>query len=133
MNVESFVVQGQAELRLFYSPYFNTEAELETFLFDALDYENGSLEKRQMLYQVQRFVSLANDIDKLRPGRDCLRMLFIKICLESLCSLSRSVLHFTRNLSILSPSTLHPSNEMIPREPTGMVSKLRFSSRFTMK
>lgn len=88
MNVESFVVQGQAELRLFYSPYFNTEAELETFLFDALDYENGSLEKRQMLYQVQRFVSLANDIDKLRPGRDCLRMLFIKICLESLCSLS---------------------------------------------
>ena len=88
MNVESFVVQGQAELRLFYSPYFNTQAALEIFLFDALDYEKGSLEKRQMLYQVQRFVSLANDIDKLRPGRDCLRMLFIKICLESLCSLS---------------------------------------------
>ena len=88
MNVESFIVQGQTELRLFYSPYFNTQAELEIFLFDALDYEKGSLEKRQMLYQVQRFVSLANDIDKLRPGRDCLRMLFIKICLESLCSLS---------------------------------------------
>ena len=88
MNVESFIVQGQTELRLFYSPYFNTQAELEIFLFDALDYEKGSLEKRQMLYQVQRFVSLASDIDQLRPGRDCLRMLFIKICLESLCSLS---------------------------------------------
>lgn len=86
--IESFITQGQAELRSFYNPYFNTDAELESFLFDALDYENGSLSKRQMLYQVQRFVSLANDIDKLRSGRDCLRMLFIKICLESLCSLS---------------------------------------------
>lgn len=88
MYLESFITQGQAELKSFYHPYFNTDAELEAFLFDALDYENGSLVKRQMLYQVQRFVSLANDIDKLRPGRDCLRMLFIKICLESLCSLS---------------------------------------------
>lgn len=88
MNLESFITQGQAELKSFYGPHFDTETELETFLFDALDYENGSLSRRQMLYQVQRFVSLANDIDKLRPGRDCLRMLFIKICLESLCSLS---------------------------------------------
>jgi len=88
MNMESFVAQGQTELRSFYSPYFDTQTELENFLFDALDYEKGSLEKRQMLYQVQRFVTLANDIDKLRPGRDCLRMLFVKICLESLCSLS---------------------------------------------
>ncbi|MBE6933027.1 MAG: hypothetical protein E7464_06590 [Ruminococcaceae bacterium] len=86
--IESFISKGQAELKAFYNPYFNTDTELEAFLFDALDYENGSISKRQMLYQVQRFVSLANDIDKLRPGRDCLRMLFIKICLESLCSLS---------------------------------------------
>lgn len=86
--LEDFVAQGQAELKCFYRPYFKTDADLEGFLFDALDYQNGSLAKRQMLYQVQRFVSLANDIDKLRPGRDCLRMLFIKICLESMCSLS---------------------------------------------
>lgn len=91
MMFDAFIERGQEELKSFYKPYFNTDTDLEAFLFDALDYENGSPTKRQMLYQVQRFVSLANDIEKLRPGRDCLRMLFIKICLESLCSLSGDI------------------------------------------
>lgn len=88
MDKQTFINQHKAELISFYAPYFDKVEELESFVSDALDYKNGCLAKRQMLYQVQRFVSLANDIDKLRPGRDCLRMLFIKICLESLCSLS---------------------------------------------
>lgn len=88
MDEKSFIKKHHEELKSFYAPYFTAESELDDFTSDAFDYENGSLPKRQMLYQVQRFVSLANDIDKLRPGRDCLRMLFIKICLESLCSLS---------------------------------------------
>ena len=88
MDGQSLISQHQAELTSFYAPYFDTDEELTAFVSDAFDYENGCLTKRQMLYQVQRFVTLANDIDKLRPGRDCLRMLFIKICLESLCSLS---------------------------------------------
>lgn len=88
MDGHTFINQHRAELISFYAPYFNKDEELSTFVSDAFDYENGCLAKRQMLYQVQRFVSLANDIDKLRPGRDCLRMLFIRICLESLCSLS---------------------------------------------
>ena len=88
MDGQDFINQHRAELISFYAPYFDADEELNSFVSDAFDYENGCLAKRQMLYQVQRFVSLANDIDKLRPGRDCLRMLFIKICLESLCSLS---------------------------------------------
>ena len=88
MDGHTFINQHRAELISFYAPYFNQDEELSAFVSDAFDYENGCLAKRQMLYQVQRFVSLANDIDKLRPGLDCLRMLFIKICLESLCSLS---------------------------------------------
>lgn len=88
MDWQDFINRHQAELISFYAPYFDADEELNSFVSDAFDYENGCLTKRQMLYQVQRFVSLANDIDKLRPGRDCLRMLFIKICLESLCSLS---------------------------------------------
>lgn len=88
MDENSYIKKHQEKLKSFYAPYFTMEADLDDFVSDAFDYENGSLPKRQMLYQVQRFVSLANDIDKLRPGRDCLRMLFIKICLESLCSLS---------------------------------------------
>ena len=88
MDGQDFISQRRAELISFYAPYFDADEELNSFVSDAFDYENGCLAKRQMLYQVQRFVSLANDIEKLRPGRDCLRMLFIKICLESLCSLS---------------------------------------------
>lgn len=88
MDENSYIKKHQEKIKSFYAPYFAMEADLDDFVSDAFDYENGSLPKRQMLYQVQRFVSLANDIDKLRPGRDCLRMLFIKICLESLCSLS---------------------------------------------
>ena len=41
-----------------------------------------------MLFQVQRFVTLATEIDKIRPARDGLRMLFLKCCMESLAKLS---------------------------------------------
>ena len=49
---------------------------------------NGSLTKRQILYQTQRFVSLANNIEKISPNSDGLKILFLRICLESLQSLS---------------------------------------------
>ena len=41
-----------------------------------------------MLYQIQRFVSLANNIEKISPASDGLKILFLRICLESLQSLS---------------------------------------------
>ena len=66
MVEKSFITKHQEELKSFYAPYFTKESDLDSFVSDAFDYENGSLTKRQMLYQVQRFVSLANDIDKLR-------------------------------------------------------------------
>jgi hypothetical protein len=40
------------------------------------------------IFQVQRFVTLANEIDKIRPARDGLRILFLKCCMESLATLS---------------------------------------------
>ena len=88
MSSETFLDKHKAVLDSFYAPYFDTEAELQYFLIDAFDLENGSLVRRQMINQVQRFISLADDIEKLRPWRDGLRVLFIKICLESLHSLS---------------------------------------------
>ena len=49
-----------------------------------------------------------------------------------MCSLSRSLRHLTRYLSIRSDRGLQPSSAMIPREPAGMVSKFLFSSRLPM-
>lgn len=80
--------ESQKELEKFYAPYFDSQEKLRDFLLDAFDYENGSLYRRQALFQVQRFVSLANDIDKIRPNRDSLRILFLKFGLDALCSLS---------------------------------------------
>ena len=80
----------QKELEDFLHPHFESTDALMNFLSDAFDYENGSITKRQMLFQIQRFVSLANNIEKISPHSDGLKILFLKICLESLQSLSNS-------------------------------------------
>ncbi len=76
------------ELKEFYSPYFPTSEELDVFIDKALQLDWDNRKPRQMLFQVQRFVSLATEIDKIRPERDGLRMLFLKCCMESLAKLS---------------------------------------------
>lgn len=76
------------ELKEFYAPYFSDKSELDAFFDYVFQYDWNERKPRQMLSQVQRFVSLANDIDKIRPARDGLRMLFIRCCLESLANLS---------------------------------------------
>lgn len=88
MDKYNFIKDSKRELEAFYARFFDSDDELQTFLSDAFDYENGSLARRQALFQVQRFISLANDIDKIRPGRDPLRILFLKIGLDALCTLS---------------------------------------------
>ena len=88
MDEQKIIQEAQKELELFYSPYFDSDTDLQNFLSGIFDYENGSLKKRQMIFQVQRFVSLANDIDKIRPARDPLRVLFLKIGLDALSSLA---------------------------------------------
>ncbi|MCH5314702.1 MAG: hypothetical protein J1E81_02220 [Eubacterium sp.] len=89
MGEYDFIKNGKKELEAFYGQYFDSMEELQNFLLDAFDYESGSLSRRQALFQVQRFVSLANDIDRIRPARDSLRVLFLKFGLDSLCSLSK--------------------------------------------
>ncbi|MCH5279496.1 MAG: hypothetical protein J1E60_06865 [Christensenellaceae bacterium] len=78
----------QKELEDFLRPHFESSDALADYLSDVFDYENGSIVKRQMLFQTKRFVSLANNIEKIVPFCDGLRLLFLKICLESLHSLS---------------------------------------------
>ncbi|MBQ7338852.1 MAG: hypothetical protein IJW40_10440 [Clostridia bacterium] len=76
------------ELKEFYSPYFPTLEEVDIFINKAIQLDWDDRKPRQMLFQVQRFVSLATEIDKIRPERDGLRMLFLKCCMESLAKLS---------------------------------------------
>ena len=76
------------ETKEFYSLYFPTSEELDVFIDKALQLDWDDRNPRQMLFQVQRFVSLATEIDNIRPARDGLRMLFLKCCMESLAKLS---------------------------------------------
>ena len=76
------------EIRSFYSPYFKDSKGLEDFIRRVSEYDWDERKPRQMMFQVQRFVSLATEIDKIRPSRDGLRALFFKCCMESLAKLS---------------------------------------------
>ena len=74
----------QKQLEDFLRPHFESSDALTNFLSDVFDYENGSVTKRQMLYKVQKFVSLANNIEIISPNSDGLKILFLVICIDSL-------------------------------------------------
>ena len=76
------------EIKEFYKPYFDSMQEVEKFIKNTFKLDWDDRKPRQMIFQVQRFVTLANEIDKIRPARDGLRILFLKCCMESLATLS---------------------------------------------
>lgn len=82
------------EMEEFYQNYFLSEDEMNQFFYEVFEFEKkteddeSSKIPRRMMNYVHRYVSLATDIDKIRPGKDGLRVLFIKICMESLSKIS---------------------------------------------
>ena len=76
------------ELKEFYAPYFPDSDSLDVFINRVFKSDWDDRKPRRMLFQVQRFVTLATDINKIRPARDGLRVLFLKCCMESLAKLS---------------------------------------------
>lgn len=77
-----------SETKDFYFPYFSDKKSLDSFINRVFQFDWDDRKPRQMLFQVQRFVTLATEIDKIRPARDGLRVLFLKCCMESLAKLS---------------------------------------------
>lgn len=69
--------------RNFWGPFFSAEEELNKFILEKLDYTEN-LVPRRMLNSVQRLVTLADEIDIVRPGRRDLSIFFIVTCIESL-------------------------------------------------
>lgn len=76
------------ETKEFYFPYFPNEDSLDFFINRVFQFDWNDRKPRQMIFQVHRFVTLATEIDIIRPARDGLRMLFLKCCMESLAKLS---------------------------------------------
>lgn len=76
------------DIKAFYASYFSDIQDMENFIQRVYQFDSDGRKARQMLFQVQRFVSLATEIDKIRPNRDGLRALFLKCCMESLAKLA---------------------------------------------
>lgn len=83
-----FIDQYRKEFTEFYAPYFTNEEELNNFFYQVFKNDDTNKIPKRMMNQIQRFVSLANDIDKIRPSKDALQIVFIRTCIESLCKLA---------------------------------------------
>jgi hypothetical protein len=72
----------------FYKDYFQSATELEKFLFNVYEYPNDpdseTITPRIMINSVQRLVTLADDMDKVRPQKPALKVFFLAVCIESL-------------------------------------------------
>lgn len=84
-----FVGEYYSEMRDFYIDYFKSEEDMLAFFVKVFKNDENDKKPRQMMNQIKNLVSIANDIDKIRPARDPLRIFFIRICLEALCAISK--------------------------------------------
>lgn len=83
-----FVKEYYSQMSDFYRGNFESEEDMIAFFVKVFKNDENDKTPRRMMNQVQHLVSIANDMDKIRPGRDPLRIFFIKTCLEALCALS---------------------------------------------
>ena len=73
----------------FYEPFFPDWAAAAAFvgLLEGLGPEAPRHRAKIMMHQIQRLVSLADDIDKLRPKKEALRLFFLIVCAENISKL----------------------------------------------
>ena len=53
----------------FYRSFFESEEQMYKFIISVLQNDDGENTSRRMINQVRRFVTLANDVDKISPGK----------------------------------------------------------------
>ena len=83
-----FVKEYYVQMSDFYRDNFESERDMISFFVKVFQNDDKDKTPRRMMNQIQHLVSIADDIDQIRPGRDPLRIFFIKTCLEALCALS---------------------------------------------
>ncbi|NLI92503.1 MAG: hypothetical protein GX434_09955 [Peptococcaceae bacterium] len=71
------------ELIQFYQEFTEDQTELESFLREALFYQATNIPRR-MVNIVEWLVTLADDIEQIRKGKDGLKIFFLVVCIETL-------------------------------------------------
>ena len=71
----------------FYRPFFNGDQSVESFVeaCERLDPPNNAA--KIIMHQCQRLVSIADDLPKIRPHEEALRLLFLIMCAENVAKL----------------------------------------------
>jgi hypothetical protein len=89
----------------FFRPYFKTNEEVDNFINTVYKIENDKfyddsneiseedeiyLVPRRLVNTVERFVTVAEDMEKIRPGQDTYKVIFLVVCIERMYMLSGS-------------------------------------------
>jgi len=77
------------KLDKFYSDFFFNKTELEIFISEKLSYKKSNIPRR-MINNVERLITLSDDIEKIRKEKDCLKLFFTVVCIETLYKLAKS-------------------------------------------
>ena len=73
----------------FYAPFFPTREAARTFVEDRekLDWDSPLHRAKILMHQTQRLVSLADDVEQIRPGKQSLQLAFLILCCEHVAKL----------------------------------------------
>lgn len=73
----------------FYAPFFPSREATARFVgeLEELDRDAPRHRAKILMHQTQRLVSLADDVEKIRPGKQSLQLAFLIICCENVAKL----------------------------------------------
>jgi hypothetical protein len=84
---EEYIIEDEYKDKYigFYKEYLDDNA-LNEFFNSICEYEDKHDDNipRRMMHQVQRFVKLAIDVEKIEPNADMFRIIFLNSCLDSI-------------------------------------------------
>ncbi len=73
----------------FYAPFFPSREATALFVgaLEELDRDTPRHRAKILMHQTQRLVSLADDVETIRPGKQSLQLVFLIICCENVAKL----------------------------------------------
>lgn len=78
-----FDIQYQEKMENFYRDIIGNNNELGEFFKKVFKHDDTDKTPRRIMNHIQQLVSLADDIDTIRPQRDPLRIFFLRTCNEA--------------------------------------------------
>ncbi len=82
-----FEIQYREKMENFYRDIIGNENELNEFFKRVFKHDETDRTPRRIMNHIQQLVSLADDIDIIRPQRDPLRIFFLRTCNEAVYKL----------------------------------------------